>query len=269
MPEPIEPARQTRHAGSGGRRGVLFRIAWTMVSVVVVETVVFGLALVPALYLWNAVANARYPSAFLRTMAMCMAFVPSYLVFALSLMIVSAYSARLLGWRSPANAEMKVAEVDWQLVKWARYMVLTHVVRVFVGSLLRSTPVWTLYMRMNGAKLGRGVYINSVGLADHNLLEFGDHVVIGDGVHLSGHTAEHGKVKTAPVKLGSGTNVGLGTIVGIGVETGPRCQIGALSLVPKFSRLDGDSVYVGVPVVKIRRDGLPELPRAVEPEASR
>ncbi len=242
----------------------MFRIAWMMTSVVIVETIVFGLALVPAVYLWDVLSNVRYPFRFLRILALCMAVVPSYLVFGLSLMVLSAYSSRLLGWRTPANAEMKVAEVDWPLVNWARYMVSTHVVQVFVGSLLRSTPMWTFYMRLNGARLGRGVYVNSLGLADHNLLEFGDYVVIGGDVHLSGHTVENGVVKTAPVRLGRGTTVGLGTIVGIGVETGERCQIGALSLVPKFSRLEGDSVYVGTPVVRLRKKGLTSTSRRRE-----
>lgn len=89
---------------------------------------------------------------------------------------------------------------------------------------------------------------------DHNLLELGDRVVIGDGVHLSGHTVEHGVVRTACVRLGDDVTIGVGTVVGIGVEGGPRCQIGALSLVPKFSRLKADATYVGAPVRELRQN---------------
>ena len=60
---------------------------------------------------------------------------------------------------------------------------------------------WTLYLRAHGARLGKGVYINSLAVTDHNLLEFEDHVVIDDA-HLSGHTVERGFVKTASVRLG-------------------------------------------------------------------
>jgi acetyltransferase-like isoleucine patch superfamily enzyme len=42
-------------------------------------------------------------------------------------------------------------------------------------------------------------------------------------------------------------------MVGIGVEAGERCQIGALSVVPKYTRLEPDAVYAGVPVRKIER----------------
>jgi acetyltransferase-like isoleucine patch superfamily enzyme len=60
-------------------------------------------------------------------------------------------------------------------------------------------------------------------------------------------------VKTGRVRLGSGVTVGLGSMVGIGVVAGDRCQIGALSVVPKYSRLDAGTVYVGVPVRKIEK----------------
>jgi acetyltransferase-like isoleucine patch superfamily enzyme len=127
------------------------------------------------------------------------------------------------------------------------------VVRVLVGTFFRASFLWTLYMRWNGAKMGRGVHINSLSISDHNLLEFGDGVVIGENVHLSGHTVEGGMVKTGPVKLGRFVTVGLGSMVGINVEAGERCQIGAMSAVLKGTTLDANAVYVGVPVRKIER----------------
>ena len=109
-------------------------------------------------------------------------------------------------------------------------------------------------MRWNGAKMGRGVHINSLSISDHNMLEFGDGVVLGENVHLSGHTVEGGMVKTGTVKLGRYVTIGLGSMVGINVEAGEKAQIGAMSAVLKGSKLDADSVYVGVPVRKVERN---------------
>jgi carbonic anhydrase/acetyltransferase-like protein (isoleucine patch superfamily) len=50
--------------------------------------------------------------------------------------------------------------------------------------------------------------------------------------------------------------VGLGSMVAIGVEAGDRCQIGALSVVPKNTRLEAGAIYAGVPVRKIEK-GIP------------
>jgi carbonic anhydrase/acetyltransferase-like protein (isoleucine patch superfamily) len=41
-------------------------------------------------------------------------------------------------------------------------------------------------------------------------------------------------------------------VIDIDVEIGDHSQVGALSLVPKHSRLDGGAVYVGIPVRPLR-----------------
>ena len=117
-------------------------------------------------------------------------------------------------------------------------MISTHVVRVLVGTFFRASFLWSLYMRWNGARIGRGVHINSLSISDHNMLDFGDGVVLGENVHLSGHTVEGGMVKTGTVKLGRYVTVGLGSMVGINVEAGEKCQIGAMSVVLKGTKLD-------------------------------
>jgi acetyltransferase-like isoleucine patch superfamily enzyme len=253
---PNNPEEQPSHPAFrlNWRPRVMVRMAWMMVSIAVVQTVIFGLSVLPAATFWELVSQLPYRWHLLRTIVLGMAIAPAYLLFALSLMVLSALSMRWTGWRTPPDAEMKVSEVEWPLVNWARYMVSIHVVRLLAGSVLRTTPLWTFYLRLNGARLGRGVYINSLALSDHNLLEFEDYVVIGDSVHLSGHTVERGVVKTGRVRLGRGTTVGLGSVVGIGVETGPRCQIGALSLVPKYSKLEGNATYVGSPVRRLSHE---------------
>jgi len=110
-----------------------------MVSVFVVECLVFGVAVLPAALFWQPFFLPAYPGNVVRTVALSMAFVPSYLIFAISLMVLSALSLRLMGWRTPSNAEMVIADLGWPLMNWARCMVSTHVVRLFAGSVLRST----------------------------------------------------------------------------------------------------------------------------------
>jgi acetyltransferase-like isoleucine patch superfamily enzyme len=104
---------------------------------------------------------------------------------------------------------------------------------------------------MNGARIGKRVFINTLSIADHNLLEFGDDVVIGADVHISGHTVEDGVLKTAGVRVGSHVTIGLGSAIDIDVDIGDGCQIGALTLAPKHTRLDPNAVYVGIPARKL------------------
>jgi hypothetical protein len=108
-----------------------------------------------------------------RAVAISIVAVPSYVLFALLLMYVSAVTVRVLNWRTPPNAEMRIADVDWPLLQWARSLAATHIVRVFAGLLFRGSPIWTAYLRLAGARLGRRVYVNSLAVTDYNLLEFG------------------------------------------------------------------------------------------------
>ena len=242
------------------------RVVWTILSVIVVESLVFGLSVLPAFLFWTWTLTWAIPElALLRPVIVATTLVPAYLVFAISFARLSALSTRALGWRTEPDRQMPLRDLDWPLMNWVRYMASTHIVRVLVGTVFRSSPLWTAYMRWNGAHIGRGVHINSLSISDHNMLEFGDGVVIGESVHLSGHTVERGLVKTGRVKLGRFVTVGLGSMVGINVEAGERCQIGALSVVLKGSTLDADSIYAGVPARKLDK----RTPAAVvEPESS-
>jgi acetyltransferase-like isoleucine patch superfamily enzyme len=208
----------------------------------------------PAVTTWTWLITWVPNPAILRPALVAMTFVPAYLVFAIALVGLSALSTRVCGWRTKPNGMWKLRDLEWPLLDWVRYMVSTHIVRVLVGTFFRASPLWTLYMRWNGARMGRGVHINSLSISDHNMLDFGDGVVIGENVHLSGHTVEGGMVKTGPVRLGRFVTVGLGSMVGINVDAGEKCQIGAMSAVLKGTKLDANSVYVGVPVRKVERN---------------
>ena len=224
------------------------RIAWTVGTLAVVEGVICGLAVLPVALLWGNLVRWTGPEPTVRLIAFSFAVVPSYALFAAALMFASATVTRLTGWRTHPDREMRITDLDWPLLDWVRYMVTIHVVRFFAGTLFRGSPLWSTYLRLNGARLGHRVYINSLAVSDHNLLEFGDDVVVGADVHLSGHTVEGEFVKTAPVRLDHNVTVGLGSVIGIGVSIGSGSQIGALSLVPKHTKLDGGAIYVGVPV---------------------
>jgi len=225
----------------------MVRFTWTLVSALVVESLILGFAALPAVTFFEWHLRWDVSPASFRTLVLVMALVPAYVIFALLLMTFSALAMRALGWRPVAPADMPIAELGWPLCNWARYQISAHLVGFFAGGLLRATPAWSWYMRMNGAKIGRRVWVNSLGVTDHCLLDFGDDVVIGAGVHMSGHTVEHGVVRTAPIRVGAGSTIGVNAHVEIGVDIGAHCQVGSLSMVPKHTVLQGPGTYVGVP----------------------
>ena len=229
------------------------RIAWTVVSLIVVETIVCGAAAAPVVFVWQWLHGVLPPGP-ARLFVISAALVPSYLVFVILLLVLSPLVTRALAWRAPIAAEMRIADCAWPLLGWARGVAAMHLCRLLGGTLLRGTPAWTAHLRLAGARLGRRVYVNSLGLSDYNLIQCGDDVVIGADVHLSGHTVEAGVVKTGRVVLDDNVTIGLGSVIEIDVTVGANVQIGALSFVPKHTRLAGGAVYAGIPIRRLERD---------------
>lgn len=228
-----------------------WRITWTIVTLIVVETLVCAVAMAPVTWAWVQLATATAGRPVVRAVLFALAAVPSYVVFGSVLLVLTPLAIRLTGWRTPVNAVLRIADLEWPLLDWVRFMALIHVPRLLAGGLLKGTPLWTLHLRWCGARIGRRVYVNSLSVSDYNLLTFDDDVVLGGGVHLSGHTVEAGVVKTGRVRLGRGVTVGLDSIVEIDVEIGEGCQVGAMSFVPKHARLTEPGIYVGVPVSRL------------------
>ena len=237
------------------RPAIALRVAWTVTSIVIVNSVVCAIAAAPVVTAWAYLLGWTNDSPWPRILVCSVAAVPSYAAFALMLMFASALSIRVLGWHTPPDAEMPLATFERPLLIWVRYMTAIHLVRLLAGTLVRGTPVWTAYLRLCGARLGRRVYVNSLTVSDYNMLEFGDDVVIGADAHVSGHTVERGVVKTGTVRLGSGVTIGVGSVVEIGVTAGNGCQVGALSFVPKYARLEAGTTYVGIPVRPVPAGG--------------
>jgi acetyltransferase-like isoleucine patch superfamily enzyme len=234
--------------------GVVWRVCCTLLSILVVEAVVCAVAALPVVLVWTELLARTSSNPLVRAAMFSAVLVPSYIVFALCLMAASAAATRLTGARTPPDAALRIAEMGWPLMRWARYMAASHVVRVLAGTVFRGSPIWTAYLRLNGARIGKRVWVNSLFVSDHNLLEFGDDVVIGSEVHLSGHTVERGVLKTARVRLGREVTIGLGSVIDIDVTIGDGCQVGALSLVPKHTTLEPHGTYAGIPVRRVDHD---------------
>jgi acetyltransferase-like isoleucine patch superfamily enzyme len=235
-------------SSGGARRRRWLRVTWAVATLFVVESTVVALAALPAVAFWSWHVHWSVRSFALRVVVLAMAFVPAYLLFAAGLMLHSALATRLLGWRTAPGLQTRVADYEWPLLDWGRYLVTTHVVRVLAGAVFRSTPMWVAYMRLNGARVGRGAWVNSLALMDHNLLEIGARTVVGSDAHVAGHIVERGVLRTAPVRLGRDVTVGIGSVIEIGAEVGDGAQVGALSVVPKHARLEPGLVYAGAPV---------------------
>ncbi|MCI0410644.1 MAG: hypothetical protein L0191_19145, partial [Acidobacteria bacterium] len=104
------------------------RFGWAVLSWFLVESLIFGLSVLPAAIFWAWLFRWPVPGAWLRILVLTMSLFPAYLIFAIGLMVLSAGTARLLGWRTPVHRELRIADFEWPLLDWARYLMINHVV---------------------------------------------------------------------------------------------------------------------------------------------
>jgi hypothetical protein len=112
-----------------------WRIAWAAGIFVLVEIIVCGLSALPAVILWSWLGTVLASSSrLLQVILLSVALVPSYIIFALALLFISPVAMRLMGWRTPANAEMRIADLDRPLLSFVRFAAANHFVRVLAGT---------------------------------------------------------------------------------------------------------------------------------------
>ncbi|MCU1671307.1 MAG: nrps4 [Blastococcus sp.] len=93
-----------------------------------------------------------------------------------------------------------------------------------------SSPLYELYLRALGAKVGRGVAIFSRNLpVCTDLLTIGDGTVIRKDSFFNCYRAHDGLIQTGPVTLGKDVFIGEATVIDIGTSMGDGAQLGHAS----------------------------------------
>ena len=101
-------------------------------------------------------------------------------------------------------------------------LIRTNPLVLFVGS-----PLYVLYLRALGAKIGRGVAIFSPNVpVCTDLLTIGDGTVIRKDSFFTGYRAHDGVIQTGAVSLGRDVLVGEKTVLDIGTSLGDGAQLG-------------------------------------------
>jgi non-ribosomal peptide synthetase-like protein len=118
----------------------------------------------------------------------------------------------------------------WSLAYVRFWIVKTLVQRNLLVLLFVGSPLYPLYLRALGAKVGRGVAIFSRTVpVCTDLLTIGDGTVIRKDSHLTCYRAEAGRIQTETVTLGRDVFVGELTVIDIGTCMGDGAQLGHTS----------------------------------------
>ena len=210
------------------------------------EIVLIGAAIFPGVFLCHLLwAHTAVAPMWARILWVCMAGVASYFLYGVILILLVGLLHRLLRLNLREGAYPLLSR---GAVKWAVSTALKSPVSITFLNVLLLTPFAALFYRLMGAKIGRGVQINSKSCADPSLLEIGDQSVIGGHATIVGHLFEEGWLILKRVRIGQRVVVGLNAIILPGVDVGDGAAIAAGAVVPKDTRIAPGSVYLGVSV---------------------
>lgn len=172
-----------------------------------------GISATPGVYLFSVifqVSSDWYP--LFHYMAIGCAIVFGYFTYGFTLIFVVPFFNFILPLRLKPfrGSYFSLSSVPWYI-----HNAFIYVVRYTFLEFITPTPLNTLFYRMMGMKIGKGVHINTTNISDARLIELEDNVTIGGSAHLIAHYAAKGYLVVSKVKIKKGATVGLkATIMG-------------------------------------------------------
>jgi non-ribosomal peptide synthetase-like protein len=143
----------------------------------------------------------------------------------------------------------------WSLA-YVRFWLVKTLIRTNPLVLLAvGSPLYSLYLRALGAKVGRGVAIFSRSVpVCTDLLTIGDGTVIRKDSLVSCYRAHAGVIQTGPVTLGRDVFVGEVTVIDIDTSMGDGAQLGHCSSLHSGQAVPGSEHWHGSPAQRTETD---------------
>jgi non-ribosomal peptide synthetase-like protein len=111
-----------------------------------------------------------------------------------------------------------------------------------------GTPVLTGWLRTMGAKIGRGVWLETYWLPESDLVRLGDGATVNRGCVVQTHLFHDRIMSMDEVTLAPGATLGPHGIVLPGATIGARTTVGPGSLVTRGDTVPADSRWLGNPI---------------------
>lgn len=142
-----------------------------------------------------------------------------------------------------------------------RWWLVKTVLSVVPTRYLTGTPVFNIYLRLLGAKIGKNVYIGTNRCLAADLLTIGDDTHIGAETALASCTVERGLLKIEPIAIGQRCFIGGRCVLGPGSRMGDDAWLGDLSLVRAHGVIMPGKRRSGSPAAPMSRAERPLSPR--------
>ncbi|WP_127089976.1 Pls/PosA family non-ribosomal peptide synthetase [Aquabacter cavernae] len=111
----------------------------------------------------------------------------------------------------------------------------------------RGTPMLPWALRLFGAKIGEGVFMDSTDITEFDCVSIGDYASINATSNLQTHLFEDRVMKIGHIDIGKGVTIGALTTVLYDTKVGDYAELGLLTIVMKGEAIPGNTRWAGAP----------------------
>ncbi len=209
-----------------------------------------GLGTLVLTYEWLAATTTGPVDLYLRTVALGVAF----FTFFTALPVAAK-------WLLIGRFKREVIPV-WSLA-YFRFWLVKQLTRATPLAAFVGYPLYNVYLRLLGAKIGPGsVIMSRVTPVTADLLSIGAHTIIRKDTVMPGYKARAGRIYTGPISIGDNAFVGEGSVIDIDTRMGDDAQLAHASSLHEGQSIPAGERWHGSPARKADADfcGVPQLP---------
>lgn len=215
-----------------------FRTGFFLSALVILYALVIlamGISVAPGVYFFNFISESTsewWPIT--QYIAKGVAIITGFFIYGFSLVFVIPIFNLIMPFRVKP---FRGSYYSLQSVPWYFHNAFIYVVRYTFLEFITPTPLNTLFYKMMGMKIGKGVHINTTNISDAGLIELDDHVTIGGSATLFAHYAMKGYLVVSKLKIEKGATIGLKATIMGDVEIGKYATIAPHEVVLPKSKI--------------------------------
>ena len=153
-----------------------------------------------------------------------------------------------------------------------RFWLVTSIEATVPVSYLSGTPLLSIYLRLMGGRIGRGVLLQTDNFAIYDLLSIGDNSSVNADANLLGYEVRDGHLHLGAIALGERCFVGARATLGYNSSMADGAMLEELSLLPNGQNIGPAQIWSGSPAMARsvgEQHGVPDAATAPEPGAAR
>jgi non-ribosomal peptide synthetase-like protein len=170
-----------------------------------------------------------------------------YLGCAIAAAVITILAKWALVWRyHPRETPL------WSTLVWRNELLNAlheHLAEPFLIGALTGTPFICWYFRLLGAKIGRRVYMETTDLTEFDLVRMGDEAALNADCTIQTHLFEDRVMKMSTIDIGPRCKVGARSLVLYDTRLEEGAALGDLSLLMKGETLPAGTSWQGIPAL--------------------